>query len=80
MSFTGKRRILNVVAVLIVVTIFAFHKFFIETTSGNTVLAAVLLAFLILNFAWWRCPHCHAYLWKLSPFAKHCPYCGKKLE
>ena len=80
MSFTVKRRILNAVAVVFLIALFAFRRFLTETELGITILVVFLIGYLILALVWWRCPHCNSYLRKLSPFATYCPYCGNKLE
>lgn len=39
----------------------------------------LLLASAVLNFKWWRCPHCKTFLGRtLSP--DFCPYCGEKID
>lgn len=80
MSFTLKRRILNGIAIVLILAILIFRDFFSKTVLGITVLLLWLTVLCVLNLLWWRCPHCNAYLWKLSPFATHCPFCGSKFE
>lgn len=80
MNFTIKRKILNIIGIVFVLALLIFHKYFYETSIGITVSIIFLLAYLILSLIWWRCPHYNSYLWKLSPFATHCPYCGNKFE
>lgn len=80
MDFTVKRRILNTIAVVFVLALFVFFKFFTQTEIGVALLMLFLLAYIILCFIWWRCPHCNSYLWRLTPFAIHCPYCGGEFE
>ena len=80
MRFTVKRRISNTIAIIFVVVLFVFNKFFIETAIGITLLIAFLVMFLIWKLLWLRCPHCNSCLLKLPPSASHCPYCGDKFE
>lgn len=80
MSFTVKRRILNAVAVVFLIALFAFRHFLTETKPGGAILAVFLIGYLILALVWWRCPHCNSYLRKLPLFATHCPYCGNELK
>lgn len=80
MRFTVKRRILNTIAIIFAISLVLFYDFFTKTGIGVAVLIAFLVASFILTVCWWRCPHCHSYLWKLAPFATHCPYCGNELE
>lgn len=80
MSFTIKRRILNIIAVVFVVAVLIFYDFFTKTVGGVVFLVLFCLAYFILTLKWWRCPHCDSYLWRLAPFAAHCPYCGNELE
>lgn len=80
MSFRTKQRILIAVAIGLVLALLLFYRFFTETLIGVLLLVAWFGGYWILNLLWWRCPHCNAYLWKLSTFAEYCPHCGKKLE
>lgn len=68
------------VALLFVVSLFFFREFFTKTGWGITILVLFLVAYFVFTLFWWRCPNCQAYLGKLTPFAKHCPYCGGELE
>lgn len=80
MRFAIKRRILNIIAIIFILAILIFNKFFTGTAIGITLLILFLLSYFILTLILWRCPHCNSYLWKLAPFATHCPYCGNELE
>lgn len=80
MSFTTKKIILFLSALVLVLAIFLFRDFFLDTMLGISLLVLFLVAHLIVTLIWWRCPHCNAYLHKLSMFATHCPFCGEKLE
>ncbi len=80
MNFTTKRRIIRIIALILIIAMFVFYNFFTESAAGITLLISLLIAFYILTLIWWRCPGCNAYLWKTSPFAKYCPFCGEKFE
>ena len=80
MNFRTKRNILRIIALIFIIAMFVFFKFFTETTGGITLLILFFIAFYILTLILHRCPHCNSYLWKLAPFATHCPYCGKEFE
>ena len=80
MSFLVKRRILNAIAIVFVIALLAFRRFFTETELGIALLVLFLIGYFILTLVWWRCPHCNAYLRKLPPFATHCPYCGNEFK
>ena len=80
MGFVIKRRILNIVAIVFAITMLFFYKFLTETAIGITILISFLAIYFVLTLLWWRCPHCNSYLWKLVPFATHCPYCGNEFE
>lgn len=80
MSFTTKKTILFLSALVLVLAIFLFRDFFFDTMLGVLLLVVSFVAYFIVNLIWWRCPHCDAYLHKLSMFATHCPYCGEELE
>ncbi len=38
------------------------------------------LGIVIFNLIFWRCPHCHTYLWKVTWMMAYCPYCGASLK
>ncbi len=80
MPFNVKRRILNILAIALVTALLLFRRFFVETALGAFFLIVFIIIYFILTLRWWRCPHCDSYLWKLSPFASYCPYCGNELE
>lgn len=80
LSFKAKRAILGITAVLFALILIIFYKFLTTSLVGISILVLFLIAYSILTFKWWRCPHCDTYLWKLPPFAKHCPYCSNPLE
>lgn len=80
MNFTIKRKILRIIALIFIISMFVFYKFFTETAAGITLLISLFIAFYLFTLLWWRCPNCKSYLWKTSPFAKYCPFCGKKFE
>lgn len=42
------------------------------------VAAAAMLAWLVLELSWWRCPHCGKFLGHLDQ-KTYCPYCGESL-
>ncbi len=39
----------------------------------------LMIAALIMQFKWWRCPHCHVYFGRL-PNPNFCPHCGEKID
>ena len=80
MNFTNKRRILIIVAVVLVLPTLIFSKYLSESTGGIAVLMLSFSAYLVFSLFWLRCPHCNSYLGKLSSRATHCPYCGNRLE
>lgn len=80
MRFIIKRMLLIIVAIVLSIILFIFYDFFTETGIGILVMMLIGLAYFILTLLWWRCPHCNCYLWRLSPFATHCPYCGNVFE
>ncbi len=80
MPFNVKRRILNILAVVLAAALLLFRRFFVETALGAFCLIVFIIVYFILTLRWWRCPHCDSYLRKLSLFASYCPYCGNKLE
>ncbi len=44
------------------------------------VLGIALVGCKIAEIIWWRCPHCHTYLWRVHFWwARCCPYCGERL-
>ena len=40
--------------------------------------AAAMLAWLVLELSWWRCPRCGKFLGQLDQ-KTYCPYCGESL-
>ena len=80
MSFTTKRILFIATAILCFIALFIFYDFFIKTQIGNTILILFIIVYFISTLIWFRCPHCKAYLWRLVPFAKHCPHCGNELN
>lgn len=80
MNFTVKKRILIVIGIVFALALMIFYRFFTQTTIGLTISFFSLIAYFILTLILRRCPHCNSYLWKLVPFATHCPYCGEELK
>lgn len=80
MKFAIKKSILTIIAVFLILATIIFKNFLTETTIGITVLVVLLLAYFVLTLFWCRCPHCNSYLFKLTPFATHCPFCGNELK
>lgn len=80
MKFVVKKSILTIIAVFLILATIIFKNFLTETTIGITVLVLLLLAYFVLTLFWCRCPHCNSYLFKLTPFATHCPFCGNELK
>ena len=80
MKFVVKKSILTIIAVFLILATIIFKNFLTETTIGITVLVVLLLAYFVLTLFWCRCPHCNSYLFKLTPFATHCPFCGNELK
>lgn len=80
MNFKIKRILFATTAILYFLALFIFYDFFIKTQIGNTILILFVIVYFILTLIWFRCPNCKSYLWKLTPFTKYCPHCGKELN
>lgn len=80
MSFNEKKWILIILGVVLVLSLVLFQGILLDSAIGIGIVLLLVIGYLVLNWIWWRCPHCNAYLWKLSTFAEYCPYCGEKLE
>jgi hypothetical protein len=80
MSFHKKKWLLMGLGVALVLVLLLLHNILLDSYIGIGIVLFLMIGYLVLNWIWWRCPHCNAYLWKLSTFAEYCPHCGKKLE
>lgn len=79
MSFS-KIKILNIIFAVILVAYFLMIDRILPLSPITvTILFVLIIADLIFNLKFWRCPHCDRYLRKLPLFAEHCPYCGNEL-
>ena len=80
MKFSVRKSILIITFILVVLSFIIFFDFFTSDMNGWGVLVGIILVYAIEGFVLWRCPHCKAYLGRLSFFAKYCPHCSKELE
>lgn len=80
MKFKTKRIILMILAGIVVAIIAFFADRIDESPVVLGILAAIFVAYIVLCLIWFRCPHCNTYLRKISVFATHCPFCGKKFD
>ena len=80
MKFKTKRIILLILALVVVAVIGIFADRIDKSPAVLGILAAIFVAYIVLCLIWCRCPHCNTYLRKISVFATHCPFCGKKFN
>ena len=50
----------------------------VEVTALTVIGVLLVIAGLIIHFAYYRCPHCGRFLDRST--GAYCPYCGKKME
>ena len=50
----------------------------VEVTALIVIGVLLVIAGLIIHFAYYRCPHCGRFLDRST--GAYCPYCGKKME
>lgn len=80
MSFYKKKWLLMGLGVALVLVLLLLHNILLDSYIGIGIVLFLMIGYLVLNWIWWRCPHCGSYLHKLGPGAEYCPHCGKKLE
>lgn len=80
LTFTQRNQWCTGLAIGFIVGILGARVLF-QNISVMIVFILLLTALLIITQLFlFRCPHCNAYLNRLSASAEYCPHCGKRFE